>query len=247
MNFIKLSELNKKLSFNHVGIIPYIVEKREDKEFAYALMAVASGIPTLIDIGDKIEKDQKIEDVVSNTVYNKTYKSLYIPPEEIYRNGWILYRSNRIVYSKDKEVEEYIEDVQDNLTGIVFMCVDVNLKNLCVKFREKFIIAHKKQLKTEITHLLWLPQTKFIYIIRNTTYIDNNGERKENPSGNVPLDNLLSSIYSIKDDEIPIELFYNKDAHVPVSFSKYPEMEPFLRNFLADAYAEGVDFFFTFT
>ena len=225
IEFIHLSDLPDNIVFNKVAIIPYIIDQKDDEDFAYALMVVSSGYPTLVTFESKIKQDQKIENVLSNTVYEKTYKSLHISPEDILKDGWILY------------------DKENCFTGIIFLCIDANLKDLCINFRKRSISANKKQ---EITHILWLPQTKFIYIIRNTTFLDNDGIRRENPSGNVPLDSLLSSLYDIKEGEIPIGPVYNKNATVPAYLSKYPEMEPFLRNFLSDAYEEDVDFFFTF-
>ena len=243
IHFVPLSSLNSSLNFNYIGIIPYVVIN----EIAYPFLGVSGKIPTIVDLGSSISKDNLIHTAASDAIYTKTCRLLSVSPEDFLQNGYILYQ--------DKG-----DDGQSYLTGIIFICLDIaetvnDLNNMCYQFRSQFITEHKIKPTSSYcdnTHLLWMNQRNFIYIIRNTTYkdgeLDEDGNeiRKENPSGNIRIDESLKSVYTVQNDETPISLVYDENAHVPRYFSKYPEMDPFLRNLLADAFEAQVDFFFTF-
>jgi len=242
MDFLPLADLNPEILFNYIGIIPYVVID----EIAYPLIGVSGKIPTLVDLGSSKNKNSPIHFEASNIIYTKTCRLLSISPDDFLNNAYILYRNNR-------------DDGQQYLTGVLFICLDIansfdELNGLCYQFRKNFITEHISSYSTDYcdnTHLLWMSQRNFIYIIRNTTYsdgqLDENGNelKKPNPSGNIPIDNDLKEVYSILDGDIPINSVYNKNAHVPQYLVTYPEMDPFLRKLLGDAFNEKIDFFFT--
>jgi len=275
VHYIPLSELDPKILFNQVGIIPYVI----NSNLAYPIFGVSGKVPTLTDFSGSLKRSSKdktsnsknieinfqndisiLQDNASNFIFTKSCRTITIPSDDFYNNAYILYEENLSIKQEDRKY----------LKGVIFICISIsaiedsveesfdqtenNLTNLCALFRESFIKEHKSNPLSpycNFTHLVWMTQLNFIYLIRNTTYSDgevdeNNSQvRKPNPNGNIPLDPFLKNVYAIDENEYPIVSIYNEKAHVPQYLITYPEMDPFLRSLLTDAYEAKIDFFFT--
>ena len=230
-----LSEIPKGLTFASVSIIPFTIIKQS----AYILLGVSKDeILTLVGFGGSIKEGQSIEKVASDLFYDQTCHTLYLSSVEIMNNAVVLYStefSNAILFIQ-VNAGETIED----------------LDFLCSKFRTNFIREyHKDHQSVSLTHLLWINQLNFLYIVRNTTYTDGENDsegnliRKNPVSGNIPLEPSLQQIYSLKTGEYPIGVIYNEKANAPPVLFTYPKMDVFLRNLLGDAFDVEVDFFGT--
>ena len=234
--FIEFKKLNNLL-IDKVYIIPYTIDKIEENdniyEKAYTLLNISNGIPTLCSFESDIDKDDILEDVIANQLEKDTYGLLEINPDDVYNDGWVLYLNNN--ENKYHEI-------------VVFICINVNLFNICSEFRNKFIASVKKKERCDLTHLVWCEQTKFFYIIRDTDYLDDEGNRKQKADGNIQMDDVLKNIYKYKDDEKNkvFSIILNDNGYIPQYVTKYPPLDPFLKAILQNGIEEKVDFFFTY-